>query len=141
MSDINPATLLKRQLHSTLIFEIAEKNRQIREITEERDALQRLLERSRQQDELTQRVEVTRKNSINRVVVEGSILNFLANSGKPVRAKNLYRAARSSVINLNENTFRSHLHRMKEGGKIECPTRGMWQIASPKRPTAAQAQP
>ena len=123
-------TLSARQLRESLELEIHNLSRQIYDLTQQRDALQRMLKRSRDQDDALSRTEVTRKNSINRVVAEGSLLRYLHGAKGPVQTKKLFRAACSATPGLNENTFRSHLHRMKERGLVESPNRGTWQATA-----------
>lgn len=123
-----PPSPVKRLLQDTLVLQLAQKNAQIRELTAERDALERLLEQTRRQDEEINRTEVTRKNSITRILIERTIMHALENARRPISAKNLYKTTRSTVLTLNQSTFRSHLHRMKVAQKIESPRRGMWQI-------------
>jgi uncharacterized protein YjhX (UPF0386 family) len=96
-----------------------------------------MLLRSREQDETIKRTDVTRKNSLGRVLAEGAILQALQNSRNRVRTKSLYKAAGFAVPDLRESTFRSHLHRMKARKLIESISQGMWQIAK----DAAKATP
>jgi hypothetical protein len=118
-----------RQLEGTIRLQIEEITEQIRELMAHRQSLERVLLKARQQDELVNRVDVTRKNSINRVLVEGAILQTIEGAKKPVRAKNLYQHARGLVPDLRENTFRSYLFRMKTRGLLTRAGAGTWQLA------------
>lgn len=56
---------------------------------------------------------VSRKNSLNRVLVETSVLDALRKAQRPLRTKDLYKKALETNPQLKENTFRTYLHRMK----------------------------
>ena len=110
---------------AALLEQLSDIERRISDLEDERAALQRLLARLRRQNVASQ--EVTRRNSFNRILVEKSILDRLSDSSKPVATPDLYRNAKNIVYSLNENTLRSHLHRMKKKGVIDHgPTRGTW---------------
>lgn len=122
------AAPLKKQLEDTLLLEIADKAKQIDNLLQEKSALERMLLRSREQNEIIKRTDVTRKNSVARILVEGSIIQSMQHSKNPIPAKTLYKAARFVVPALRENTFRSYLHRMKARGLVERLGQGMWRI-------------
>lgn len=93
--------------------ELEEIERQIKELEDEKRALQRQLAKAR--SERTGLQAVTRKNSLNRVVAENSVIEFLRRNGnKPLSMKQLYKNALLTNYDLKENTFRTYLHRMKE---------------------------
>jgi hypothetical protein len=122
-----------KQLEATLLAEIESISTQIRELTNQKQSLERVLLRARQQSELVKHSDVTRKNSINRVLVEGAILKSMQNSKRPVRARHLLLDARLMVPTLRENTFRSYLHRMKARGLLASSRTGMWQLPTSKQ--------
>ncbi|MFX4813508.1 hypothetical protein ABTB60_18915, partial [Acinetobacter baumannii] len=95
----------ERQLTSRLV-EIAER---ITELSEEQRVLQRMLERVRR--EQIPNVEVTRKNSHQRVIAEASILRSLE-AGEPKSVRALFLDAQLLVPQLKGATFRSYLHRL-----------------------------
>jgi hypothetical protein len=118
------ATLLEARLHE----EIAEVERKIRLLELERETLRRMLLKARQQNELIKRTDVTRKNSVNRVLVESSVLQSLTEASRPKRTGKLYDDARLIVGNLRENTFRTILHRMKKRNLIVPAGMGKWRV-------------
>jgi hypothetical protein len=88
------------------------------------------------------RTDVTRKNSINHILVENSVLNTLNSSGRPRKTRSLYRDAALIVGTLKEGTFRTILHRMKNRGLITSVSDRKWEIAaSSLMPRADPAQP
>lgn len=95
----------------------------IRDLEEEKKALQRLLLKARQDN--TQNKQVVRKNSVNRIMVENKIIDTLRQSSKPLSNHDLYNAAKIVVYNLKQPTFRSYIKRMKDAGSIE-PKNGRW---------------
>jgi hypothetical protein len=117
-----------KQLEATLLEEIADLSAKIRDLLNQKDAAERLLIRARQQNLLVRRSDVTRKNSINRILVEGAIVQSIERANGPVSAWNLYKDARLMVPQLKENTFRSYLFRMKERGLLTSVNTGLWQI-------------
>lgn len=114
--------------------EIADIDRRIDELQQEKQALQRQMLKARREAYAIR--DVTRKNSANRVMVEERILDELRTSGKPIKNEALFRAARSANFELKPNTFRTYLMRLKEKGLVQNPKRGQWQIISPKEPNA-----
>jgi hypothetical protein len=121
----DPATF--KQLETTLLEEIADLSAQIRNLMIQRDAAEQILLRARQQSELVKRTDVTRKNSVGRILVEGSISQSLLQANGAVSAWSLYKDASLMVPRLKENTFRSHLFRMKKRGIIESAGTGHWR--------------
>jgi hypothetical protein len=124
----DPATL--RQLESTLLEEIADISAQIRDLMDQKAAVERLLFKARQQNELVKRSDVTRKNSVNRILVEGAILQSLGRTSGAISASSLYKDACLMVPRLKENTFRSYLFRMKARALIAPAGTGRWRTAS-----------
>jgi DNA-binding transcriptional ArsR family regulator len=118
-------------LEQQLVAELADIERKIGELEQERSAVQRMLLRARQENLLNR--DVTRKNSFNRILVENKILETLEKSNKFVRTSELYSEAQRVVYSLKDQTFRSYLHRLKERGLIEASlNRGFWKRT--KRP-------
>jgi hypothetical protein len=116
------------EVEKKILQEIAERRRQIAGIQLEIDTYERMLIKSRQQQELIKRTDVTRKNSINRILVENSVVNTLKSSGRPRKTRSLYRDAALIVGTLKEGTFRTILHRMKNRGLITSISDGKWEI-------------
>lgn len=116
------------QLEGTILVQVENITAQIRELLHQKHSLEQILVRARQQDELVRRTEVTRKNSINRVLVEGAIRKSLRDSQEPVRTRALYLNARLMVPGLRENTFRSHLFRMQQRGLLTRYGYGKWLL-------------
>lgn len=121
---------LAAELENKILQEIAERKRQIAGIQHEIDTFERMLRKSREQQALIRRTDVTRKNSINRILVENSVLNTLKSSGRPRKTRSLYRDAALIVGTLKEGTFRTILHRMKNRGLITSVSDGKWQISA-----------
>ena len=114
-----------------LTREIAEIDRTISELLERRRALASTILKLKREDLAAK--EVTRKNSINRILVEKSILSQLQ-SGRFVSVGALYSSAKASFYFLNKSTFRSYVRRMKERGLIQSNRIGSWRLAPhPKR--------
>ena len=90
---------------------------QISELEGEKRALGRQLAKARA--ERTGLRFTTRKNSMNRVLAENSVLEKLRTATKPVSTNDLYLNALSTNYDLKQNTFRSYLHRMKKSGLIK----------------------
>ena len=114
-----------------LLNEVASIEAQIKELTIEKAALQRQIAKARA--ERTGLQTITRKNSLNRVVAENSVIQTLRDRKKPRTTKQLYLNALNTNFDLNENTFRNYLHRMKKRGLIETAGRvGVWRLPDEK---------
>jgi hypothetical protein len=112
-----------------LIAELTDLERKIGEMVRERESIQRILLRLRAQNAVIRRTDVTRKNSGERILIETSILETIQNAKKAVPTHRLYSTAQSIVYHLKENTFRSHLHRMKKRGLIKNKRPGEWEMS------------
>ena len=97
----------------------------LKELTAERDALRRQLIKARWENHHLR--DVSRKNSASRVLVEQRVLAALEQTTKPMTSRQLFSVARLANFELKENTFRTHLHRMKSKGLIENVSRGRWR--------------
>lgn len=106
--------------------QIEEVDLQLRELEAEKRALQRLLLKTRQNN--IQNRQVTRKNSINRILVENTILETIRRSESAVNNNQLYNATLIVLNNLNKSTFRTYIKRMKDAGLIVSKGRS-WTIA------------
>ncbi|MDI3338002.1 hypothetical protein QKW60_16460 [Defluviimonas aestuarii] len=113
-----------------LIREIEEIDARIMELRREQDALKRQLMKARWENNALR--DVTRKNSANRVMVEQRILDELGEASKSLSTSALYKVAVLANFELKANTFRTHLHRLKERGMIESPRRGYWKLSDRK---------
>jgi hypothetical protein len=115
-----------RSLERHLLEQIAAIAKRIAELTAEQAALQRLLERTRHQ--LVPNVDVTRKNSHQRILVEKSVVDSLS-AGEIRTAKTLCLDARLTIPDLKSSTFRSYLRRMQQRGLIApMGSRGSWML-------------
>ena len=103
-------------LEDSIGRKISEIDNRIKELKSERAALERLLLDARREN--VQNREAVRRNSTSRILVENSILKTLKRSNLPVSNRDLYLNARAVVYNLKDSTFRSHIKRMKDAGKI-----------------------
>ena len=115
------ATYFERRLQQ----EIEAIELKLSELTAERDALRRQLIKARWENHTLR--DVNRKNSASRVMVEQRVLAALEQAAKPMTSRKLFEVARLANFELNENTFRTHLHRMKGKGLIENVSRGKWR--------------
>ena len=124
------------RLEIALTQELAEVELRIKELQDEASALRRQIGKAsvkRQGLEFA-----TRKNSMNRLLVENSVLETLRRLGKPTRTAILYKNAKVTNPSLKENTFRTYLHRMKKKGRSKQHARlgnGSSLIQVSKRPT------
>ncbi|PQA87983.1 hypothetical protein [Hyphococcus luteus] len=119
----------ENQVEQRLLSELEEIRKQISALEAEHASIERLLVKLRREN--VAKREVTRTNSIDRLLVETQVVEFLKESGRPVPTSKLYNYARVTVRELKENTFRSQLHRMKKRGLIYSPKgrRGEWKLA------------
>jgi len=104
-------------VENAIARQIADVDKRIRSLTEEKHALERLLLKTRHDNVLGR--EVTRKNSVSRILVENQILRDLRNSKKPLSNRDLYISVVSVLMSVNESTFRSYLKRMKDANLIQ----------------------
>lgn len=117
-------------LEPFILSQLEEIEHKMAELRDEKAALQRLLTKARQRDFAIK--DVTRKNSLGRIVVENKILEILRDARGAISARELYDAAVSVSFDLKDNTFRSYLHRLKARGLIapSASQRGYWQAVS-----------
>lgn len=118
-------------LETRLLQEIGEINDKIQSLEGERKSLQRLLTSARSKNKITKSVK--RKNSLDRAVVEARVHEALS-EGRHLKSSELRKKVASVVFSINESTFRSYLHRMKEKGIIinHNGQRGVWAL--PNKP-------
>jgi predicted transcriptional regulator len=124
----------KNTLLAKLASEIRAIDLKIADLSAERHALTRILERTK--SEVFTASGLTRKNSFSKIVVEQEILQTLRRRQVPVSGTDLLAAARTVRYNLKPVTFRTYLHRLKAKGLIinsDEKGRGYWSI-SPKAP-------
>ena len=102
----------------------------LRELTIEKNALIRQLARARAEREGLQ--FSVRKNSMNRVLAENSVLKSLREKDGELNFNTLYLNAKDTNFDLKESTFRTYLNRMKEKGLIgpSRKYRGHWALPS-----------
>ena len=111
-----------------LTREIEEIEARMKSLNEEKFALQRQLAKARA--DRTGIQSVTRKNSMNRVLAENSVVEYLKQKGTATTAQ-LYRNAQLTNFDLKETTFRTYLHRMKRKDMIKtAQTVGRWELVS-----------
>lgn len=107
--------------------EIEEIEAKIRDLTNEKMALQRQLMKARRESSSV--TDVNRRNSVTRIMIENRILNALKISTKPLTSKALLSEAMHVDFQLKEATFRTHLHRMKLKGMIvPAGARSLWKL-------------
>lgn len=109
-----------------LLRELEDVEGRIRELQQEKLALQRQLLKARWERNALR--DVSRKNSGNRVLVEQRILEELKGSQRSLPLYRLLQAARAVNHEIKDATFRTYLHRLKAKGLIENPVRGAWRL-------------
>lgn len=114
----------KKQLEAHLLAEVSDVEQQIAKLQAQRDTLRDLLLKARRENAALR--DVTRKNSFDRILIESRVMNLLRTAPKPVPTQRLYWAAIEINPRLRNNTFRSHLHKLKSKGLIESKTHGEW---------------
>jgi len=118
-------------LESRLLFELTQIERSLGELMRERDCLLRILSRVRH--EKIVKVDITRKNSFSRIVVEHTVIQTLEKSAKPVTTHRLLSEAKSAVYGLKDSTFRSYLSRMKSRSLVVSSGLGHWTLPVAER--------
>ena len=115
-------------VETKLLEQINEIDQRVTELNAEKSALQRLFLKVRRENVAAH--VVTRKNSVNRILIENKILETLDDAGGVVSSRKLFQSARDAIYELKESTFRSHLHRMKARGLIQRShnLRGLWTL-------------
>ena len=126
-----------------ILQEIADRRRQIATLQQEIDIYEKMLFKTREQRALIGRTDVTRKNSIKRILIENSVINTLKTSGRPRGTHSLYMDAALIVGSLKQGTFRTILHRMKGRELITSVGEGRWRIgpAAPMVPAPNPTEP
>ncbi|MHC2578259.1 hypothetical protein ACVI1J_009652 [Bradyrhizobium diazoefficiens] len=120
-------------LEQRLLAELKEIETNIAQLLQEKATLERLLLTVRRRNPLTMRTDVTRKNSVRRVLVESVVLENLRNSKNGSRKTHeLLREMQIVDPQMNPSTFRSTLHRMKSRGVVNSPKDGVWELGKPK---------
>jgi hypothetical protein len=126
----------ERLLERQILEQLDATARQLRELETEQESLRRLLFRIR--NKAIKARDVTRKNSVTRVLIEERILETLRRSGQGVATKALGREVSYFFPKLKSATFRSYLHRLSARGLIE-PAIGKtaaWQLTDGGRELA-----
>ena len=113
-------------LEARIQQEIERLNREIDDLMRQRQAYEVMLTRARREN--VEMRDVTRKNSIPRIMIESRVMEMLRIAGRRVSGSDLYRDARFSNAQLNYNTFRTQLMRMKRKDMIEGAGRGYWKL-------------
>lgn len=110
---------------TALLKRLGEIERAINDLEGERDALRRLIVKVRREN-LWQR-DVTRKNSVNRILVESEILEYVASfRTKAIGSQSILTHLHKTHTTLKDATFRSYLHRLHARGLIRPRSRGHW---------------
>jgi hypothetical protein len=112
-SDDAEEILLERRI----LEQLDATTRRLRELETERDTLRRLLVEVR--NKAIKARDVTRKNSVTRVLIEDRILQTLRRSEQGVSTAILGREVSYFFPKLKGATFRSYLHRLSARGLIE----------------------
>jgi hypothetical protein len=117
-------------LETHLLAQITAIEQEINKLQAQRDTLRDLLFRARRENATLR--DVTRKNSFDRILIEGKIVNLLKAATRPIPTQRLYRAAQEVNPRLRSATFRSYLHRLKSKGLIASAGHGYWSAAEKK---------
>jgi DNA-binding transcriptional ArsR family regulator len=113
---------------SKLLAQLAEVNADITKLTAEKEALERLIIRIR--DGRARVLDVTRRNSLDRILVESKVYEIVSGHKTPVLGRYIFEEIVSILPSMKSSTFRSHLHRMKDKGIIKISDqRGFWTLA------------
>lgn len=114
-------------LERALTQELFEVEVRIRALQDEAAALRRQIGKAASK---RQGLEfASRKNSLNRVLAENSIIEALRDAPAPLSNDILFKKARLTNPSLKPNTFRTYLHRMKLRGAILTAQRaGKWKL-------------
>lgn len=114
-------------LEQKILKEIAEIKQRVVDLQAEQRSLERILVRIR--GESLEATDVTRKNSINRLIVENAVVGLMRERGRrPTSMTTLWNTARSALPGLKQSTFRSYLSRLKGKGIIYSPKYGIWAL-------------
>jgi hypothetical protein len=114
-------------LETHVLAQLTGIERELAKLERQRDTLREILVKVRRENSLLR--DVTRKNSYDRILIEGRVLDLLTSAAKPVPTSRLYWAAKEINPQLPNATFRSHLHRLKSKGLIDSETHGHWILA------------
>ena len=117
-------------LETHLLAQITGIEQEITRLQAQRDVLRDLLFRARRENATLR--DVTRKNSFDRILIEGKIVDLLTAATRPVPTQRLWRAAQEVNPRLRSATFRSYLHRLKSRGLIVSAGHGYWSTAEKK---------
>lgn len=119
-------------LEEQLLADMASIDQRISELAQERRAIERMLLRVRQSK--VKKDDVSRKNSINRIVAEKIITDKMAALGnKPISSSEITMILSAYNPGIKHATVRSYLHRMKLRGTIKNPggKSGLWILNAP----------
>lgn len=112
-------------LEKAIIRQISELDDEIGALETEKRALESLLLKTRKANVASR--DVARKNSIPRILVEEKIFEALEIAEKPLSNEDLYRCTLAVIRDLNKNTFRSYIKRLKDSKKI-IPHGSKWSL-------------
>jgi hypothetical protein len=115
-----------RTVEEVCLADLERIEREISALQKEKEYITRVLARARQQN--ADLKDVTRKNSINRVLIESAIIRIIGESRPPVSAKRLNKMLSEIRHNMPDVTLRSYLFRMKQKGLIASAGRGAWTL-------------
>jgi hypothetical protein len=117
-------------LEAHLLAQITAIEQEIIKLQAQRDTLRDLLFRARRENSTLR--DVTRKNSFDRILIEGKIVNLLKAATRPIPTQRLWWAAQEVNPRLRGATFRSYLHRLKSKDLIASAGHGFWSASEKK---------
>lgn len=122
-----PESSQMSHLERALTKELSEVEARIKELQDEAAALRRQIGKAAAK---RQGLEfASRKNSLNRVLAESSVIEALREASGPLSNSVLFKRARQTNPSLKATTFRTYLHRMKLRGVILTARRaGEWRL-------------
>ena len=119
-----------QSLEKQIISQLADVAKRIAELTEEQRTLQRILEGVRRRT--IPNLDVTRKNSHQRIIVEDAIMRSFASTPGRRTVASLHLDVRLTLPEIKPSTFRTYLHRMARRGLLRPDgERGGWSLVGP----------
>lgn len=110
-----PPRLEPATMERFFLGKLQEINSKIDQLSREKQVVSKMLLDIRKQN---LRREVSRSNSVDRIMIENKIIEYLQERNTYANWKDIYKFTISTMITLNESSFRTHLHRLKLRGII-----------------------
>ena len=111
----SPASQTRRNLEKVILERLAEISNEVAAMEVERQSLIHSLAALRKN---SNKNEVGRINSDQRILIELSIIDFLSGKNYLTNWKDIYKEAKKVKPDLKATTFRTYLNRLKEKGYL-----------------------